>query len=168
MDYDYKEIILNIKNGKLTRLGIGSSRIVYDLNDGFVVKIAKDIRGIYQNEAEHKTYLSHKSVLFAEVIHISEDNRFLIMPKAKRIKKINTVLRYYRVKSIKSLFNQDKLIISDIQDNDLSRNDLYRVSSWGLINNVPMIIDYGLTRSIFKKFYGHNRLFRKYKVINYF
>ncbi|QNU68516.1 hypothetical protein EHE19_009000 [Ruminiclostridium herbifermentans] len=168
MGYDYNKIILNIKNGKHSRLGIGSSRIVYDLNDGFVVKIAKDIRGIFQNEAEHKTYLSHKSVLFAEVIDISEDNRFLIMPKAERIKNINTVLRYYRVKSIKSLFYKDKLIISDIHENNLSRNDLYRVSSWGLINNVPLIIDYGLTHNIFKKFYGYNRFFKKYKPIHYF
>ena len=167
MDYDYDKIILNIKNGKHSRLGIGSSRMVYDLNDGFVIKIAKDIRGIFQNEAEHKTYLSHKSNLFAEVIALSEDNRFLIMPKAKKIRNISTVLKYYRVKSIKSLFNQDKLIISDIHDNDLSRNDLFRVSSWGIINNVPLIIDYGLTHSIFKKFYGYNKLFKKYKSIHY-
>lgn len=167
MDYDYKNIILNIKSGKHRRLGIGSSRVVYDLNDGFVVKIAKNIRGIYQNEAEYKTYLIHKSSLFAEIVAVSEDYHFLIMPKAKKIRNINTVLKYYRVKSIKSLFNQDKFIISDIHDNDLSRNDLYRVSSWGFINNVPLLIDYGLTHSIFKKFYGYNKLFKKYKSLHY-
>ncbi len=167
MDYDYKNIILNIKSGKHHRLGIGSSRIVYDLNDGLVVKIAKNIRGISQNEAEYKTYSVHKSSLFAEIIAVSEDYHFLIMPRAKKIKNISTVLKYYNVNSIKSLFNKDKLIISDIHDNDLSKNDLYRASSWGFINNVPLIIDYGLTHSIYKKFYGHNKLFKKYKSIHY-
>ncbi len=167
MDYNYNKIIADIKSGKYSLMGTGSSRIVYDLNDGFVVKIAKDIRGIFQNEAEHKTYLSHKSNLFAEVMAVSEDNRLLIMPKAKKIKNIRPVLKYYNARSIKSLFNHDKLIISDIQDNGLSTNDLYRVSSWGFINNVPLIIDYGLTHSIYKKFYGHNRLFKKYKSIHY-
>lgn len=167
MDYDYKNIILDIKSGKHCKLGIGSSRIVYDLNDGFVVKIAKNIRGNSQNEAEYKTYLIHKSSLFAEIIAVSEDYRFLIMPKAKKIKKISSVLKYYNVNSIKALFKKDKLIISDIHDNDLSRNDLYRISSWGFINNVPLIIDYGLTHSIFKKYYGYNKLFKKYKSIHY-
>lgn len=167
MDYNYQIIIADIKSGKYNLLGTGSSRKVYDLDDGFVIKLAKDIRGIYQNEAEYKTYQSHKSSLFAEVIDVSEDNKCLIMPKAKKITSISKVLRYYNVSSIRSLFRHDKLIISDIQNNGLSTNDLFRVTSWGFINDVPLIIDYGLTHSIYRKFYGLNRLFKTYRPIHY-
>lgn len=167
MDYNYNDIITDIKSGKYSILGTGSSRIVYDLNDGFVIKLAKDVRGISQNEAEHKTYLSHKSNLFAEVTAVSEDFKCLIMPKAKKIKNTSTVLKYYKVRSFKSLFKHDKLIISDIRNNELSTNDLFRASSWGIINNTPLLIDYGLTHGLYRRAYGRNKLFKKYKSIQY-
>ncbi|PYG86877.1 hypothetical protein LY28_02700 [Ruminiclostridium sufflavum DSM 19573] len=167
MKYDFDIIITEIKGGKYNIIGTGSSRTVYDLNDGFAVKIARDIRGTLQNESERKAYQSHRSELLAEVVAVSEDNRCLVMPKAKRIKNLSVIYNYYNKRSIKSLFMHDKLIIGDIKNNGLSSKDLSRASNWGLIDNVPLIIDYGLTHSIYKRYYGPNKLFKRFKPIQY-
>lgn len=166
MEYDFKELIAGIKNGSYKLLGAGSCRKVYNLNDGYVMKLAKDIRGIYQNKTENKIYLSRKSNFFAEVIAVSEDNRCLIMQKADKIRNIDTVCKFYNVKSVKSLIMLDQLI-NDINDNNLSKNDLIRHSSWGFINDVPLIIDYGLTHNIYKKYYGINLFFKRYNQLRY-
>jgi len=166
MDYNFKEIIEGIKSGKYKLIGLGSSRKVYDLNDGYVIKVAKDIRGIYQNQTENKIYLSLKSNFFAKVVAVSEDSRCLIMPKANNIKSIDSVCKYYNVRSFKSLTMLDHFN-DDINDNNLSKNDLIRPSSWGFIGDVPLLIDYGLTHSIFKKYYGVNLIFKKYRTLRY-
>jgi len=166
MDYNLKEIIAGIRNDTYKLLGVGSCRKVYDLNDGFVIKIAKDIRGIFQNQTENKIYLSRKSNLFAEVVTVSEDNKFLVMPKARKIKSIETVYKYYNVKNMNSLIMFDHLN-DDINSNKLSRADIVRPSSWGFIDDVPVLIDYGLTHSIYTKYYGLNSLLKKYKTLRY-
>lgn len=166
MEYNFKELIAGIKNGEYKLIGSGSSRKVYDLNDGNVIKIAKDVRGIYQNQAENKIYLSHKSKFFAQIVAVSDDNKCLIMPKAGKIKNIHTVYRYYNVKNINSLVMVDNFY-HDIKNNSLGKGDLIRPSSWGYIGDVPVMIDYGLTRGIYKKYYGLNLIFKKFRKLHY-
>ena len=159
MKYDFSSVITEIKNGQYKLIGSGSSRRVYDLNNGYVVKVAKDIRGIFQNQAENKIYLSRKSDVFAEIVAVSEDNKYLIMSKAQKIKNMATVYKYYNVKNINRLMLLDNLY-DDIKNNKLGKGDLKRASSWGFIGDIPVIIDYGLTLSIFNKYYKFG-LFRK-------
>lgn len=167
MEYNLQKIISDIKNGGYKLIGSGSSRKVYDLNDGTIIKVAKDIRGIYQNKAENEIYLSRKSNFFAQVLAISEDNTCLIMSKAKKIKNIQTVYRYYKVRNFKELSNQDHLN-DDINNNKLSKGDLTRASSWGFVGDVPVLIDYGLTHGIYQQYYRHNLIFKKkFKPIHY-
>lgn len=167
MDDNYQEIINKIRYGHYKLLGSGSCRYVFDMNNGYVVKVAKDIRGTDQNKNEHTIYSNHKSGFFAEVTYISEDNRLLIMTKAKKIKNMKTVCRYYKVKSIKSLLRVNNFI-DDINNNNISFGDLVRVSSWGMVNNIPVMIDYGLTHNTFSKYYNRNVLLRKhYPLIQY-
>lgn len=166
MDYSIPELIAEIKNGKYKLLGSGSCRNVYDLGNGYVLKTAKDIRGIYQNENEYRIYQSQKSGLFAKVVEVSQDNKCLIMQKAKRIKQINTVYHYYKVRNMNSLLGINNLK-EDIMKNNLSKGDLIRASSWGIIDGVPVLIDYGLTRNIYKKYYGINQFFKNYRRIIY-
>jgi len=166
MEYNFEELIAGLKTHKYKLIGIGSSRKVYDLNDGYVIKVAKDIRGIYQNQIENKIYLSRKSNFFAEVVAVSEDNKCLIMPKAKRIKNIHTVYKYYKVNSMNSLFMLDHLR-DDIASKKLSKVDIGRPSSWGFINDVPVIIDYGLTHNIYMKYYGLKSILKRYKPLRY-
>lgn len=163
--YNFKELISGIKGRKYTLLGAGSSRRVYDLNNGYVIKMAIDVRGIHQNKAEQRIYTSAESKLFAEVVDVSEDFRCLIMPKADKIRSIETVCKYYNVRNIKFLI-YDR-ISKDIRKNNLSKPDLIRASSWGMINGIPMIIDYGLTQEIFRKYYGLNKFLKKFKPLRY-
>ncbi len=145
-------IILNIRKGNYQYLGSGSGRRVFDLGDGYVVKVAKNRRGIAQNEAEHHISLSDHSNIFAKIIQVSEDYRFLIMEKAVRIRNFSEVRKSFNVKSNRELFQLEEFR-SIFQNHNLLSGDLYRTSNWGMINNHPVIIDYGFTRSVKRKYY---------------
>lgn len=160
MDYNYQDIINKIKNGEYRLIGFGSCRRVFNMNNGYVVKLAKDIRGVEQNKTEYGIYKNSKSLFFAEIPYISEDNRLLVMARAKRIRKMRTVYFYYKVNNINSLLKVNNLY-EDLKNNDLGTGDLRRASSWGFINGAPVIIDYGLTHNLFKKYYGGNFLIRR-------
>lgn len=167
MNYRFDEIYQGIKSGAYKQIGSGSSRRVYDLGDGNVIKAAKDIRGIMQNKNEKLVSDSCQSSVFARVVEVSEDFRFLIMPKAEGIKSMSKVFRYFGIKNLSALLKTDGLE-EDIKTFRLGMGDIKRYTSWGLIDGVPYIIDYGLTMTIFKKFYK-NRLFmltKKYKSIS--
>jgi len=62
---DFNEISLNIKRRYYKFIGIGSGRIVYDLENGYVVKVANNNKGIAQNKTEYKISLSDNTNLFA-------------------------------------------------------------------------------------------------------
>ncbi len=160
MVYDTQDIINRIRTGEYKLIGFGSCRRVFNLNNGYVVKLASDVRGIEQNKAEYSIYHNSKSPFFAEITYLSDDSRFLVMAKAKRIKKIRTVFNHYKVRNMEHLLKLNNLY-EDLKNNELSTGDLGRASSWGVIDSVPVIIDYGLTHSLFKKYYGRNLLLRK-------
>ncbi len=146
-------IILNIRKRNYQYLGSGSGRRVFDLGNGYVVKVAKNRKGVAQNEAEHHISLSDHSGIFAKIIQVSEDYRFLIMEKAVRIRNFSEVRKYFNVKSNRELFQLEE-IGSVFHNHNLLLGDLYRTSNWGLINNHPVIIDYGFTRSVKRKYYS--------------
>lgn len=160
MNYNFDELHSEVKNGTFQLIGTGSSRRVYDLGNEHVLKVAKDIRGIHQNTAEHKIYQLQKSNMFAEILAVSEDYRFLVMPKATKINNMSIVYNFYKVKDFKRLFKLHSLD-EDIKLNKLGKGDLRRATSWGIINEVPLIIDYGLTHSIYYKYYKYKLLKRK-------
>lgn len=70
----------------LQKIGQGSSRIVYDVDDEKVLKVAKNKKGIAQNEAESEDWLQSYDC-FAKVFEKSEDGIFVEMQKARRAKK---------------------------------------------------------------------------------
>lgn len=75
--------LLSIKNEKqfkvfcddyLTILGRGTSRVVYRLNNKYVIKVAIGNKGYIQNESECAVFNAHgESNLFAEIIRNAED-----------------------------------------------------------------------------------------------
>jgi hypothetical protein len=160
MNIDFDRLRSNLKSNKYTLIGSGSCRVVYDLGNGYVVKAAKDIRGILQNQAEKDTYNSRKSDFFAEITSVSENCKYLIMIKAKKVVSIRTVLSYYKVGNLRQLM-LIPAFAEDIKANNIGSGDLKRTSSWGIVNNVPVLIDYGLNRSIYNKYYKNQRFFRK-------
>ena len=86
MYIDIEYILYGIKSGMYRYIGAGSARKVYDLNNGFVMKIARNIRGIAQNEAEFLIFNDEYSPLLAKVYFVSDDYKYLIMRKAIEIK----------------------------------------------------------------------------------
>lgn len=147
MDINFGTIRTNIRLRVYPLIGSGTGRIVYDLNNGYVVKAAKNRKGIEQNKAEHQISSMDHCIIFAKVVAHSEDYTFLVMEKAQRISSFDEVWKYYNVKNNKQLFSSEEFR-NVLVKNNLLTADFYRLSSWGIINGRPVIIDYGLTRKV--------------------
>jgi hypothetical protein len=145
--------MMNMRRGMYRYIGSGSSRRVFDLGNGYVVKVAKNRAGIAQNKMEYKISLINPSNLFAKVIQVSEDFYALIMEKADKIDNFSYVCNYFKARSIVEVLKLKE--IQNIHNRyNLLLNDLCRTSSWGIINGRPVIIDYGFTREIRKRYYS--------------
>ena len=133
---DLPAIINDISNGAYPVLGSGSGRRVYDLRNGTVLKAAKNKKGYAQNQIESIISEMDDSDLFAKVLFISPDNRFLIMEKADPVTDFSYVRNYFHVK------------------NNPPITDLCRPVNWGILHDRPVIIDYGFTGRIRRKYYS--------------
>jgi len=145
-------IMFNIRRGYYRYIGSGSSRNVFDLGNGYVIKVAKNMAGIAQNKLEYNISYYDKSDLFAKVVQASNDFYFLIMEKADKIDNISEVFEYFNVSDKKGLFHLKKL--QNIKKNyNLLLADFERKSNWGIIKGRPVIIDYGFTKEVSQKYY---------------
>lgn len=155
---DFNQIKIKIKNKRYKLIGSGSGRRVFDLENGYVVKVAKNKKGIAQNKAEYKISLADNSNIFAKITEVSSNYKLLIMEKAEKIDGFAEIWDYYNVNSNSQLFR-----IEDLKDisskHDLLIPDLIRYKNWGKVNGVPVIIDYGFTEKVRQKYYG-NPFFR--------
>lgn len=153
MYISFNQIISNIRKGYYRYIGSGSSRQVFDMENGYVIKIAKNQAGIAQNMFEYKIASNDHSNLFAKVIQASKNFIFLIMQKANNINDLSYVLKYFNVSNEAELTNTKEL--QRIKKNyNLLLHDLYKKSSWGTINGRPVIIDYGFTREVRNRYYS--------------
>lgn len=148
----FNQIMMNIQRGYYKYIGSGSSRQVFDLGSGYVIKVAKNEAGIAQNESECMISYYDKSDLFAKVVQVSNDFRFLVMEKADKIDSITEVWKFFDVRSKSELFNLKELR-KILNNYNLLLSDLSRKSSWGMINGRPVIIDYGFTREVCERYY---------------
>lgn len=148
----FDQIMLNITLGYYRYIGSGSGRQVFDLGNGYVIKVAKNQAGIAQNKSEYKISFYDRSDLFAKVIQVSNDFSLLIMKKADKIKDISFVWKYFNVTNKMELFNSKEL--QNIKTSyNLLLGDFARENSWGMINGKPVIVDYGFTREVREKYY---------------
>ena len=95
MFIDFNDIMFGIRMGRYNYLGSGSSRRVYDLGNGYVVKVAKNRAGVEQNRAEYYIWEEDSSGIFAEIFGVSSDYSMLIMRKGKKIRSMKTIWRYF-------------------------------------------------------------------------
>lgn len=145
---DFKVIQRDLKHGMYQFIGSGSSRRVFDLANGYVVKVAINCGGITQNQVEYKVYNEEKTEFLAPILAISDDAMFLIMKKGEQLRSFNQVLEYYQVYNMRELVSNPDF--TKIRENyGLAAGDLVRRSSWGIIKDVPVLVDYGFT--------GHRR-----------
>ncbi|MGL4106650.1 hypothetical protein [Clostridium sp. LP20] len=133
-------------------IGSGSGRDVFDLRNGYVIKVAKNMAGIAQNQTEYRISFNENSDIFAKVIKVSGNFKFLIMKKAERINNFSEVLRYFSTTN-----NTELLRLKEIEaiqrKYGLLGADLGRSSSWGIINGKPVIVDYGFTKEVKGRYY---------------
>ena len=134
-------------------IGSGSGRKVFDLGNGYVIKVAKNIAGIAQNKVEYQISFNNNSNLFARVIEVSGDFKFLIMKKADIINDFSYVLEYFNVSN-----SQEFIRLKGLQTirwkYNLLLSDLCKKSSWGIIDGIPVIIDYGFTKQVHRRYYS--------------
>lgn len=70
----------------LKKIGAGSSRVVFAVDDEKVLKVAKNGKGIAQNQEEMQDWRQNYYDCFAKVYDASEDGIFLEMQAARRAK----------------------------------------------------------------------------------
>lgn len=172
----YKEKIkLAEKNFK--HISSGSSRIVYKTKDNTIIKLAKNDKGIAQNKAESNPEM--KSKYLNKIIKYADNYSWLetyyldkiIEKDFEDMTKVNFkdfgAAIKYGLKEVSGNTdkskpkNFDKVEKSDIYKEmlrigkkfKLMPGDLSRISSWGTKDNKPVLIDAGLTKKIFEKFY---------------
>jgi len=168
----------------LQRIAEGSSRMVFKIDEQKVLKLAKNRKGLGQNEAEaNMGYNESYFDCIAEVFDYDEDYLFVEMELAKKcspkdFKRItgydfNTFTKFIQSDingSTRKDFEQE--FIDDVYENqtilaqvsefirnyDLPLGDLLTIKHYGIVNRngqeVIVIIDYGLTEDVFSQHYS--------------
>ncbi|GAA0076624.1 hypothetical protein UT300005_10020 [Clostridium sp. CTA-5] len=150
---EFNQIMFNLTQGYYRYIGSGSGRKVFDLGNGYVIKVAKNRAGIAQNKSEYKISLNNHSNLFAKVIGVSNNFVLLIMERAYMVPSILYVWKYFDITSKKELI-KSKELQNIMKKYNLLLADLGRKSSWGIINGRPVIVDYGFTREVKERYYS--------------
>ena len=159
---NFKELKKELKS--LSLIGKGTARKVYLLGNGTVAKVAINAKGVAQNEQEVSIFEEnlrdcYSLKFFATIYEYSKDYSIIIMEKCTKIKSL---------KQLKILLDETngeetevhyRDTIQEIADRfKLGRQDLERPSSWGLNSkNEPVLIDYGLTESVYNKHYKYKK-----------
>ena len=126
-------------NENLTRIGSGTGRIVFDIDGEKVLKLAKNPKGIAQNEAEAGAGYYHDTQhIVTEVFESADDNSWLVSEKAnkvneKRIKEVTGIPSlndlYYFLRNFKDqnnggrkVFDQDKEVEEFMWENEFAQD----------------------------------------------
>jgi hypothetical protein len=169
----------------LTKIGAGSARVVYAVDDKTVLKLAKNKKGLAQNYVEgdwglHNMYAG----ILPDLIDKDEDDLWLIIEKAEKIKPSEVEqlegvkfkdYQYVVGKEITERSGRQYPYATSIDDYDAVRDndfvnevvemainfgfpvgDLTRISSLGKIDGRVVITDAGLTEDVMKEHYGHS------------
>jgi len=160
----------------LEHLSSGSSRIVYQSPKHTIIKLAKNDKGIAQNKVEAHPKI--KSEYLNQILSFSKkyswiETYYLEKITEKEFEEMTGVnfsdfgeAIKYGLKDISGSSkskpsNFDKIQKSKIfkeikkiaEACNLMPGDLSRISSWGTKDDKPVLIDAGLTKEVFEKFY---------------
>ncbi|MDD9781738.1 hypothetical protein PVE99_04920 [Priestia megaterium] len=117
---------------KYQKIGNGRQRIVYDLNNGYVLKVALTKKGIQCNKREFKIYNHCRADLRKHLCPVKEVGRFWIIMEKMDIKVPNGIYN----KEVTQLKN--KFLAAGIRPRDMGNSNI-RLSKKGKIT----VIDYG-------------------------
>ncbi|MCT8975415.1 hypothetical protein N4T77_02270 [Clostridium sp. CX1] len=137
-------------------LGEGAGRIIYALDDDYVIKMSKFAGGDKQCKTEHYIYnhvQDHLKKYLCPVVWYKDD--ILIMRRAvplakKREERKQNVFNVLGIREDNIFY---KNIQQLVQSFDLLYGDVKNLSSWGLIDNQVVLIDYGCTNKIYRKYF---------------
>jgi hypothetical protein len=142
-------------------LGEGISRKVFALNDEYVLKLAKDEEGYYQNKIEQHVYSYCPVKLKKYLCPIACYKPHLLI--MKRAEPLASVIgeKYVNLKTLRKepkLFDDLNYLADKFY---LFYEDLICVSSWGSLNSENVLMDYGCTSYNGDFFYEMYFLFNK-------
>ncbi|SKA77578.1 hypothetical protein SAMN05443428_10240 [Caloramator quimbayensis] len=126
-------------------LGEGISRAVFAVNNDYVVKVAKDLDGDYQCKVEYYVYTHTNKILKDYLCPIVWYKRGMIaMPRAIPL---SYYIRepYIDISKVRSDRNSYEDLIRLSNKFNLLFEDIVSTSSWGILNNRMVLIDYGCT-----------------------
>lgn len=168
---------------KLTRISSGSSRIVYKIDESKVLKLAKNQKGIAQNEAEINFSNDYMwDGITAEIFNDDENSLWVEMELARKVTptiwmnivgmSLNDMMDCVRfVEGQKSSYSKNippmldeayeneftSRILDLIANYDIPSGDFGKYSTYGVVNRKGeddiVIIDYGLTTDVYNTHY---------------
>ena len=138
---------------KYAFLGEGISRKVYSINDDYVIKVAKVNDGRYQNRVENYVYThAPKNMVkyLCPIVWFEPDR--IIMRKAIPLSSLIKD-KYINLKKIRPESESYADLSKLTNDFILFAEDIISTSSWGILNNKNVLIDYGCTSHLGDAFY---------------
>ncbi len=156
-------------------LSSGSSRVVYLTKENTVIKLGKNEKGIAQNKVESNPKM--KSKFLNKILSKSKNNYWLEVEFLDKItekefedmtdinfKDFGECLKY-AIRSDNSGKKKPECF-EDVEKTELLKElkrlnkefklicgDLVRISSWGVLDGVPVLVDSGLSAKVYKDFY---------------
>jgi hypothetical protein len=166
----------------LARIGAGSSRVVFVADDQTAIKVAKNKKGLAQNELEIEvSQYDSDGVITAKVFDHDEDNLWVEMELARKakpsdfpnligfpmevffdsLKVISNRLHGWGSNSTidPSLSENEsfKTIVQIMADLDMTHGDITRISSWGVVKRNGkeklVLVDFGLNKQVWNNYY---------------
>jgi hypothetical protein len=176
------DTIANLARKFLVLLGEGTSRSVYRLNDRYVIKIAKDKCGVWQNQSECRvTDGNIGSDLILPVDKRDANGLWVVQMMAQPIDSSNCFLfkKLYGVsfeqvcelicamekceEEVAKYICGDNAFLTSIMDFLVDSQtsfffDFKKLDSWGYIDNKICLIDYGMDNEAYDMYRGkHGR-----------
>lgn len=157
------------------KLGEGSARTIFKINDKLVLKVAHNDKGIVQNLAEMKPQMQRPCT--NHVVAADVKGKWILVRFTKNITKEEFKKRVgFKfddfTESLFYKFNNEsdnwpppkaydeikkselfKCIVDLIADCDLQIGDIDKPDSWGELDGKIILRDYGLTREVFNEYY---------------
>ncbi|GLC32227.1 hypothetical protein [Clostridium omnivorum] len=136
-------------------IGKGSGRKVYAIDENYVIKVPRNTSGVLQNKVENNIFNSANESLKEYLCPIEYyKNDIIIMKRALPLNSIITnrglnMLQILNTRKKSEFFKEMKPLLKYY---DLLYEDIIAISSWGILNNKPVLIDYGCTNKIYDKY----------------
>lgn len=164
---------------KYEKLGTGSSRTIFKLNDDLILKVAHNEKGIAQNKVEMNPKLQRACT--NNIVMADGEGKWVIAPFTENIKKedFKKYVGYSIDPFMNALFykfNQEsdnwnaprdyeeieelplfKCLEQLVLDGDILLGDASKESSWGISKNGKILLrDIGLSREVYDDYYKSN------------